>query len=156
MVERPLYLRGVTALAHPYRTEESATPSCAPADPAGFTPRIVVGDPIHASANLVMFGDNVAAMQHLLAHEHLEGMADLIYIDMPFCTGRVFEGQEGRTGYSDVFSSDAASDSQRPESNSRLASSPWKTRSRKGGQLAVSSPAQQTSPASPHSHTAVT
>jgi adenine-specific DNA-methyltransferase len=70
-------------------------------------PQIVVGALPHASANIVMYGDNVAAMQHLLADEHLARTVDLIYIDPPFCTGRVFYKQSGGTGYSDVFSSDA-------------------------------------------------
>jgi adenine-specific DNA-methyltransferase len=98
----------VTDQLHPHPTKASVALACnSDANPDGFTPQIVVGDPAHASANIVMFGDNVSAMQHLLADEHLARKVDLIYIDPPFCTGRVFEGQEGRTGYSDVFSSDA-------------------------------------------------
>jgi adenine-specific DNA-methyltransferase len=98
----------VTRQVHTNLETASADQTCGVgAKSASFTTRIVVGDPDQASSNLVMLGDNVSAMHHLLADEHLASTVDLIYIDPPFCTGRVFEGQKGRTGYSDVFSSDA-------------------------------------------------
>jgi adenine-specific DNA-methyltransferase len=72
-----------------------------------FTARIVVGDPEHASRNLVVFGDNERAMQQLL-DEGLTAAVDLVYVDPPFNTGRVFDTFDGRQGYSDIWPSERA------------------------------------------------
>lgn len=72
-----------------------------------FTPSIVVRDAKHAQTNLVVFGDNELAMRHL-AVAGVASAVDLVYIDPPFATGRVFTGADGRGGYSDIWPSEAA------------------------------------------------
>jgi adenine-specific DNA-methyltransferase len=72
-----------------------------------FTSSIVVRDPQHAQANLVVLDDNERAMRQL-AMSGSTSAVDLVYIDPPFATGRVFTGADGHSGYSDVWPSDAA------------------------------------------------
>ena len=50
---------------------------------------------VNTVANLLIFGDNVATMEHLLT-EGLGGKIDLIYIDPPFATNTVFSVSVGR------------------------------------------------------------
>lgn len=73
-----------------------------------FTPRIVVGDPHHASQSAVIYGDNARAMEYLLGARGIAGAVDLVYVDPPFKTGREFTGRDGQLGYSDIWPSEAA------------------------------------------------
>jgi adenine-specific DNA-methyltransferase len=73
-----------------------------------FTSRIVVGDPAHAGANLVIFGDNADAMLQLIDNDGFPAAVDLVYVDPPFNTGRVFDCVDGQRGYSDIWPSEAA------------------------------------------------
>ena len=46
--------------------------------------------------NLLIQGDNIAAMQYLLGEKQLRGKVDLVYIDPPFATNCDFRISEGR------------------------------------------------------------
>lgn len=48
------------------------------------------------SDNLLIFGENLAALEHLLTQRHLAGKVDLVYIDPPFSTNEVFSVAGGR------------------------------------------------------------
>ena len=48
------------------------------------------------AANLLIHGDNVAAMNGLLKEQGLAGRVDLIYIDPPFATNATFNVGAGR------------------------------------------------------------
>lgn len=57
--------------------------------------------------NTLFCGDNITAMQSLLERGYA-GEIDLIYIDPPYNTGRVFRNREGEVLYSDKFDSTAS------------------------------------------------
>ncbi len=46
--------------------------------------------------NILIFGENIVGLHHLIEHEKLGGKIDLIYIDPPFATGTDFMISEGR------------------------------------------------------------
>jgi adenine-specific DNA-methyltransferase len=108
------YLHPVTKQDAILRPESCAPHRDVAADGTGdgveskpLTAKIVVGDPEHASANLVVLGDNERAMQQLLDYG-LTAAVDLVYVDPPFNTGRVFDTVDGRQGYSDIWPSERA------------------------------------------------
>ena len=49
-----------------------------------------------ATGNLLIHGDNIAAMQKLITEHGLKGGVDLIYIDPPFATNTTFSVSAGR------------------------------------------------------------
>lgn len=54
--------------------------------------------------NMLVWGDNLVALKHLLTRDKLGGKVRLVYIDPPFATGQLFRGGNGRTStisYSD-------------------------------------------------------
>ncbi len=112
MVFRPGYLLRVTTQTSPahrdHRPEGARCDATTPETERSFTPRIVVGNPAHAGENLVVFGDNAEAMHELAQHGGLAEAIDLVYVDPPFNTGRVFDTADGRQGYSDIWPSERA------------------------------------------------
>lgn len=49
-----------------------------------------------AIGNLLMQGDNIAAMEELIGTYGLKGSIDLVYIDPPFATNDIFSVSAGR------------------------------------------------------------
>jgi len=49
-----------------------------------------------AIGNLLIHGDNIAAMQQLIDAFGLKGSIDLVYIDPPFATNDIFSVSAGR------------------------------------------------------------
>jgi adenine-specific DNA-methyltransferase len=71
-----------------------------------FTPALIFNADDGIPDSHFLFGDNIAALVHVVHRLRLRGEIDLCYIDPPYNTGRDFTGSHGQAAYQDRWEDD--------------------------------------------------